>query len=330
MKRLRTSLWLLLVLVTLSSAVSSCGTDVSQPVLPTGGSTDLEPGADEIKVVVLVIDGPRYTETFGDSTHQHVPHIWNQLAPQGTLFLNFRNVGWTATVPGHASLLTGTWQLLNNEGLERPHAPTIFEYFRAHTGADSTAAVLVGGKPKLAACTYSNHVDYGASFGATEDVGHPSDVAVYERLVSVLANDKPRLVMAGFSITELMAHSGVWEDYVAQIRVADSLALVTWNTLQNDPYYAGQTYMFITSDHGRHDDLHGSFQHHGDSCEGCQRLTLLALGPGVRQNYTVPLQMPFTQRDLCPTVGQILGVPTPLSDGRVIQDMFEPVTTGIR
>lgn len=287
------------------------------------------PVTSEHKAIIFVIDGPRYTETFGDPLHKHVPHLWNELRPLGTMYENFRNQGWTVTVSGHANILTGTWQQLNSDGSEHPHQPTIFEYYRQTTSAPQHDAVLVGGKPKLAACGYSTHPSYGAVYGAYTDVTSSNDLDTYDRLISFLQTDRPHLVMASFSQVDTKGHSGDWEAYVNQIEIVDSLAWSTWNYLESDSFYAGETFLFIIADHGRHDDQNGGFQGHGCSCDGCQHLVFLALGPGVREDYVLPRQYLYTQRDLCATVGHILDVPTPFSDGHVMLEMFEPVTTGI-
>ena len=137
-----------------------------------------------------------------------------------------------------------------------------------------------------------------------------------------------RLVMACFAQVDWAGHSGVWNDYVAAITGADSLVWKTWNYLQSDPFYAGQTYLFVTNDHGRHTDANGGFTSHGDDCAGCSRLVFMALGPDIRAN-NVSAGI-FSQRDLCRTVGQILGFPTPHADGTIIQDIFQFVPTGIK
>ncbi|MGH7177246.1 MAG: hypothetical protein ACREJC_07695, partial [Tepidisphaeraceae bacterium] len=281
----------------------------------------------EPKVVVFVIDGPRYQDTFGDPLHAYIDGMWNQLRPLGTLCSNYRNTSLTLTVSGHANALTGVWQYLNNEGLERPQDPTLFEYYRKATGAPAQDAVLVGGKPKLAACSYSLDAAYGAAFGALVDIQNATDFETFDALIGHLDADHPRFVMASFSQVDQKGHTGVWNDYVRQIEIVDSLAVLTWNHLQSDPEYAGQTTMFITADHGRHDDAHGGFQNHGDTCAGCQHVVFLALGPDIRSDYEVTTL--YTQRDLCTTIGGLLGVPTPHSDGFVMEEIFAPPTTGV-
>jgi hypothetical protein len=279
------------------------------------------------RVVLFVIDGPRYSETFGDPTHQHVPGMWNELRPQGALCSNFRNLRTTLTVSGHATLLTGVWQTLANDGTERPPQPTLFEYLRKATGAADNKTLIISGKPKLEACAYGLDPDYGPGFAAQSDLGLATDLDTYARLIERLDVDTPDLVMVSFSQVDTKAHSGVWDDYVRQIEIVDSLAVLTWNYLQSDPDYAGQTYMFITADHGRHDDAHGGFVEHGDACDGCQHLIFMALGPEIRAGYEV--ETLYTQRDVCATVGLILGIPTPHSAGWPIPEIFKPVTTGI-
>jgi arylsulfatase A-like enzyme len=100
-----------------------------------------------------------------------------------------------------------------------------------------------------------------------------------------------------------------------------SLVVVTWNHLQADSDYAGKTYLFVTSDHGRHDDAHGGYQHHGDECDGCRHITFLALGPDIRAGHEVTTL--YGQEDLCSTVGTIMGMPTPLSQGKIMRELFE-------
>jgi hypothetical protein len=280
----------------------------------------------EFKVVILVIDGVRYSESFGDPFHSHVPRMWNDLRPLGTIYESFRNEGVTNTVPGHAAMLTGRWLDLANDGTEPPGVPTIFENFRLTQDAPEADAAIVGGKQKLTACAYSSHPSYGPDYGAYIGTHTMSDEDAYDTLLAVLSTHHPRLVMASFSDTDRRGHAGDWFGYLAQIEAADELVWSTWNYLQSDPYYAGETFLFVTTDHGRHDDQHGGFESHGCSCEGCRRLFFLALGPGVRQDYVVPANYLHTQRDLCETIGDLLDFPTPYSEGKALTEMFEPVT----
>ncbi len=305
--------------------LTACDHEVATPVPHV--HHELVPSSFEPKVVIFVIDGPRYQDTWGDPTHAHIDHIWNELRPLGTVCSNFRNLGWTLTIPGHATMLTGVWQYLNNEGLQRPQEPTLFEYYRKAIGAPQSEAWLVGGKQKLNACSYSLAAAYGASYGASVDLTSTNDYATYDDLIAHLDADHPHLVMASFSQVDTKAHAGDWNGYLRQIEIVDSLAVLTWNHLQADPAYANQTYMFISADHGRHDDAHGGFQNHGDTCPGCQHVVFLALGPNIRPNFDATNM--YTQRDVCTTAGSLLNIPTPQSSGVRMDEIFVPITTGV-
>jgi hypothetical protein len=262
-------------------------------------------------VVVVVIDGARYTETFGaESTY--IPSMWRILRSSGTVWSDFRNEELTQTNAGHASLSTGTWQFLKNDGTERPSKPTLFEYFRKSTGAGETAACAIVGKSKLAVLGYSIHSDYGMPFGGRVffAVGDP---AVMDTLRYVLSTLHPRLTFVSLAAVDVMAHNASWGGYLQAIHTADSLVGETWTYLQSDPFYRDQTILFVTNDHGRHDDAHGGFQHHGDGCEGCRHIMLLAVGGRFSRGYAVAERR--TQRDLLPSIAGFMGFPAPLSEG---------------
>ena len=106
-------------------------------------------------VIIIVIDGARYTETFGGG-NTYIPHLYDDLRPSGYLYTNFRiaTEGITSTNPGHTSILTGTWQQIANDGSERPDKPTVFEYFRKELGSSVAENYAITGKSKLNIVSY--------------------------------------------------------------------------------------------------------------------------------------------------------------------------------
>ena len=163
--------WLSIIAWILAALLPGCRSDIEGPEAGPSPSTSQAADPADLKIIVFMVDGVRYTETFGDPVHEHIPEMWAQLRPLGTVVPNFRNRVLTTTIPGHTSTLTGTWQTLANDGTERPTQPTIFEYFRLATGAPERDVVLVGGKTKLDAFSYSLHPDYGAALGARTRLG---------------------------------------------------------------------------------------------------------------------------------------------------------------
>ena len=80
-------------------------------------------------VYILVIDGPRYSETYGEPTCKYSPLLCDSLKKEGTFYANFRNNGPTYTVPGHTAIVTGTYQRISNSGTALPKQPNIFQYY---------------------------------------------------------------------------------------------------------------------------------------------------------------------------------------------------------
>ena len=266
----------------------------------------------EQNVFIVVIDGVRYSESFG-SEAKYIPHLYNDLRPLGTLFTNFRiaDEGITSTNPGHASILTGNWQLIANDGTEHPNKPTVFEYYRKELSTKESDCLVVAGKKKLDALAYSTFPEYGKDYKAlTKCFDFENNNRVYDSLIVAVDTYHPKLVLVNFPMTDKEAHSDSWDGYIASLRNADSLIYLLYNKIQSDPYYKDNFTMLITNDHGRHTD---DYTNHGCDCDGCEHIMLLAIGENFKANgINDSLQY---QIDICKTVGDIMKFQTPLAQG---------------
>ncbi len=98
------------------------------------------------------------------------------------------------------------------------------------------------------------------------------------------------------------AHYGSWSRYVEAIRRTDALVWRLWQAAQAVSGYRAQTALVVLPDHGR--QLEGpaspGFIHHSDfytgegADEGCRRVWMLAVGPGVRPGRTIDRPVPIT------------------------------------
>ena len=265
-------------------------------------------------VIIAVVDGARYTETF-DNGGTHIPHMYDDLRPSGYLYTNFRiaDEGKTETNPGHSTILSGTWQQIANDGSQRPTYPTVFEYIRKEDLNPQSDCYVVTGKAKLDILTYSIFPDYGSLYGGTW-VGDDNrdDALTYSKAISVMQNFHPKILLINFAGVDVAGHSGNWSNYIAAITNADNLVYQLWQHIQAGDYgyTVSNTTLFITNDHGRHTT---DFSGHGDDCEGCEHIMLLAIGrnvtPGV-ENSDLHYQI-----DIAPTVGDLLGFSTPEAVG---------------
>ena len=270
-------------------------------------------------VVIVVVDGARYAETFG-AGETRIPRLWRDIRPQGMIWTNYRNDGVTTTTPSHATILSGVWQEIANDGTERSTAPTVFEYFRMETAAPESDVCVVVGKAKLASLAYSAHPGYGAAYGATTVVTS-TDSAVAWAADSVLGRLRPRLLLVNFADVDRGAHDGDSAGYLRAITRVDSLIGGLWQRLQTDPFYRGTTTLLVTNDHGRHET---DFTGHGDDCEGCRHIMLLAVGRNIPPGRTVNRLRQHV--DIAPTVGDLMGFATPLAAGSTL--LADTVATG--
>jgi hypothetical protein len=98
------------------------------------------------------------------------------------------------------------------------------------------------------------------------------------------------------------AHYGSWSRYVEAIRRTDELTWRLWLSAEEMPAYRGRTLMLVLPDHGRELERPGGpgFLHHSDfytnsgADEGCRRVWMLALGPGVGAGRTLDRPLPIT------------------------------------
>lgn len=278
------------------------------------------------KVIIIVMDGARYTETWGDSTHTFTPNLSSIVAKKGCAFDNFYNNGATYTSPGHLAMLSGQYYNINNSGSELPPFPTIFQYFnQSHPNKSSW---LISSKDKLEVLTNTSDTTYNNLYLANTDCGinglgtgyREDSITLYNSL-NILASQQPDLTIINFREPDFTAHQSDSLGYLNQIKIVDSLIYEIFKFTETDINFKGKTTMFITNDHGRHDDLNGGYSSHGDNCLGCRKIMLYATGPDFRTNFVVQSSNELT--DIATTVAELLCFDLPNSQGKVIKELFK-------
>jgi hypothetical protein len=308
------------------------------------------------KVILVSIDGLRYTEAFVDAGRRYVPRL-DSLSHYGVLYANFFNNAASWTTPAHDCMLTGVREARPNcdyiegSGDEysymysvRPYAPTIFEILRAahrtpgHVWSQDSVRALVG-NPNTHVCGYSLDPLFGYDCRATvwpQDFVRRSDTQVADSALFIIRNRHVPFLFVHLADVDHYGHDGVWgpvtldTSYTGAIRKADSLAAVLWRAVQNHAdYYADSTLFIVTSDHGRMSDILGGFKDHGDLSHGCEHVMFLALGPNHDLLCDSIIITSGDVVDLVPTMARVLGADAPLAQGRVLWEMFDRDSTGI-
>lgn len=279
------------------------------------------------KLIVVLIDGPRWEETWGDSTHQYQPYMASYLRNEGCIFTNFNNLGYTITNPGHCAVLTGNYESLANNGAQLPSYPSLAQTFLQKTQHDSTSAWLITSKDKLEifkTClqsSWSNQympsVDCGVGGLGT---GYRHDSITFLNAMNVLQNSHPDFMFISFRDPDFSAHANDWNGYLEGIKRGDKYVYELFNFLQTDTVYKNQTTFVVTNDHGRHPDNLGGFTSHGDNCSGCKHINLFIAGPDIKKNQIITT---FAEQiDLHFTLSHIHGLTNLYSKGKLIPGIF--------
>ena len=179
-------------------------------------------------VLLLVMDGPRWTETWGDPTHKYIPRMANDMAPQGIVSTNFRNNGPTYTNSGHTAMCTGIYQEIKNNGLEFPKHPSMFQYWLKASGKAKTAAYVIASKDKLAILTDCKNKEWKGKYRPYSDCGvnglyssYRGDQKTFDNTISILTADHPELALVNFQQPDSWGHANNWDKYLAGTQATD-------------------------------------------------------------------------------------------------------------
>jgi membrane-anchored protein YejM (alkaline phosphatase superfamily) len=281
-------------------------------------------------VIIVVVDGLRYSEGWGDPNHEYIPRMADDLSKKGIINTQFFNLGDTYTSAGHTSLTTGIYQSINNAGQEYPQNPSIFQYWNREYHNNQVKSWIITSKDKLAILgdcknpqwkgKYTPSVNSGID-GLGLGSGYREDSLTLKTALEILKEHHPDLVLINFRDPDYSAHSGIWNNYVDGVRKTDKYVYRLWQFLQNDIIYHNTTTMFVTNDHGRHlDNVADGFASHGDGCDGCRHLNFFACGPDFKQGIVVNVLR--EQIDVPVTIAELLRFEIPYSKGKVMTELF--------
>ncbi len=278
-------------------------------------------------VIIILIDGPRYSETWGDSTHQFIPGQ-ELMSKEGVVFTNFNNEGTTNTVNGHTAITTGYYQNLDNSGMEKPAHPSLFQLYLENKKTSADDAWIISSKDKLQVLNDCTDSEYEGHFVPHTDcgnnglfTGYREDSVTFINAINILNSVHPHVAFISFKQPDSYGHANDWNNYLISLKQSDDYTLKIWQFIQNDPNYKDKTTVFVTNDHGRHlDGVSDGFVSHGDSCAGCRHIMLLAAGPDFKRNITVDKH--YELRDINATISYLLGLKN-RGEGKIIADLFE-------
>jgi hypothetical protein len=103
-------------------------------------------------------------------------------------------------------------------------------------------------------------------------------------------------------------------DYWEVLKQADAELARLRAEIASDPALRGKTTLIVTTDLGRDVEQNAAGGYgRGDGSPEQTTCAVVGEGPGLRKGAS--LKPPRDVRDLCPTLGRLLGVPTPFCEG---------------
>ena len=272
-------------------------------------------------VIIIVIDGPRFSETWGDPTHALIPNLTNNLGPLGNHYSWFYNQGPSITSAGLTALTTGRYQRMKNDGSELPKSPSIFQLYLNQTRKDPRSAQIITSKAKLSILADCTDGNWRGRFNPLVNAEDREDSVTYKLAINSLIQDQPNLMLIHFRGPDAGGHAGDWTAYLNSIIETDEYVWDLWLFLQGHEIYKNNTALFVTNDHGRHlDHIKEGFVSHGDNCEGCRHISLFAIGPDFHKGNTPNDRRELT--DIAPTIAELLGFQMPHSEGKILSELF--------
>ncbi len=326
---------------------------------PVTDTVEPFPGTGIDRVVILVTDGARIEESFGDEssygggfsdawdgpTAEILPQCRAQLLPQGALVRPGYATGLTLTMPAHVDMLQGAHRSMgapplgDGAGQYRADLPLLHELIRRQHELEREQVVLMGNTYHLDGIDYSNYPGLGLAQAGTWTMtteGHSADTALPSAPTNsdalVLARARQQLqggaafVLANLHYIDRSGHDFP-DEHAAAIQSIDQPLVDFWDWIQSDKSgMADRTLLVIVSDHGRHrfDEDDPTWHGHGDDCSGCHEVPILLLGPGFKQGYVTAT--PYTLEDITQTLAWQLGVDMPYGSGLVMEELLDEPT----
>ena len=240
----------------------------------------------------------------------------------------------------------------------RSHYPTLLQVIKRDLGLPFDGVALHSSWSKLCpiaamppldpsedfyrSCAFANNANPSPGYFKPEIYGGSrSDIDTFLELAQELPRRHPRLIVVHLGDADeeghlhqkiqsrVGLHYGIFH-YHQAIRQYDYLIGRLWALLQSDPFYKDNTYMVVTTDHGRDTAVDPQqWATHGkciadklrtQPCSGCSGVFALAVGPGLSARTA---RGSYSHADLAPTLARLLGASMPSATGRLMREITD-------
>lgn len=266
-----------------------------------------------------------------------MPFFWSTIEQQGQLYGNrhYRNMADNAnpywfSYPGYNELFTGYPDTLINSNAYPPNPNiNLLEFINQQPGYRNKVAAFGAWdafdrilneersgfpvyssfdktgreKPGLVEQTINKlNSDSYKPFGEAECL----DVFTHYAAMHYLETRKPKMLFIGYGETDEWAHSGHYKDYLDAAHMVDKWINDIWNYIQSTPFYKNKTVLFITTDHGRGDEIKEEWTSHNSKIKGAGQIWFAVMGPGIKRKGEVKKEQQFYQKQFAQTIANLI------------------------
>lgn len=129
------------------------------------------------------------------------------------------------------------------------------------------------------------------------------DIFTHNLALEFIKKQKPKALYIAYGETDDFAHMGDYDQYIKSLHNNDKMIKELWSYVQSNPFYKNNTYLIITTDHGR--GVEEKWSGHGDS----KSTWAAILGPNLTEKGIIKNSQNFTNQ-IAPTIEKITGIST--------------------
>ncbi len=275
-----------------------------------------------------------------------MPFFWTTLAPKGVALGNVNKRSsvrvtnaYRVSYPGYSEILTGRAQdeaIRGNDAVRNP-TPTVLEFLRRKLELTSSQVALFGswemfyfiGEHQPGSIVINaGYRDYDGPHNSARmrelsalqfEVLSPwteerHDYISFEMALEYLRTAKPRVLHIAFDETDDWAHDKRYNRVLDAIGYFDNCLRKLWQIIGDLPEYRGKTTLVVTSDHGRGGTL-ADWDGHGKDVPGAEQIWTAIVGPDTPARGEVENSVQVFQRDIAPTILDLMGIDYRQYDG---------------
>ena len=279
--------------------------------------------------------------TIAEQQKKLLPFFWNHVATKGMLFGNryknnkvdVANPHWFS-YPGYNEILTGypDSAINSNDYPPNPHT-NVFAFLHQQAAYKNKVAafgawdafdrilnekasgfpVINGFEPitQLLQDPVAKSISQGLqdSYKPFKEV-ESLDVYTHQQAMHYLQTKKPKAIYISYGETDEWAHHAHYRDYLDAANQVDAWIAQIWNWVQSTPGYANNTYLLVTTDHGR--GFKDAWTDHGADVQGASSIWFALMGPRLERAGTIGEQTKegqYFQKQLAATMTKLMGRP---------------------